>query len=110
MKTNPTTTVRMTPRSSKVLSYLEKRHPETSKAKLVEMSLVQVVNSQAELTDAELDECARVSEMLTFQAEKLGSRSDDPSAVKKANHMKVVIAFLARVLARATRLRQIKRL
>lgn len=102
-------TVRLTLRGSEILLALSKRHPDYARSKLIEMSLEQFVNSQAELTDTELDETAKISEFLTSWANSLENRSaDNPKAAKDTRGTRMVVAFLGRILARAIRLKQLK--
>ena len=100
----------MTPRGSEILFDLQKRHPDRTKSKIIEMSLEQLVNSQAELTDAELDETARVAEILAARAEVLEKGSaDNPRAATVARRLRTIVGLLGRILARAIRLKELKK-
>jgi len=78
-------------------------------AKLIEMALEQVVNSQAELTDAELEETALVFESMTTRAIFLEKQSpEDQAALARARSLRTILALLGRILARAIRLKALK--
>jgi len=96
----------MTACSSEILAILTERHPSIAKSKLIEMALTQFVNSQAELTDSELDETAKVIEAMSARAKFLAAKgAENESAAKVARDMNIVVGVLGRILARAIRLK-----
>jgi hypothetical protein len=98
----------MTANGSEILVNLEKRYPDLTRTKIVELSLIQTINWDATLSDEELCEITMILETLSEGAQALEAvSSDNPKAEEMANHLRKAIIFLHRIVTGSNRFRNL---